>query len=178
MVRENLSCLGPVPDLVLKPAAEMENFSLVEHCQALSGECSALSRAGSSMQAPGRRKAVKSCQAGAGKAGEDGLGWRRQWQNPYLNQKGVAPSSSAEPAQVKAATVTCREQLQQLLQMLREKCLASKRCCSQDTSGQYILKMCQICLKYSCMLPVIYRNNHSSIIILLLLPVKNLISWR
>lgn len=58
------------------------------------------------------------------------------------------------------------------------KVLGFQRCHPQGTLEQYILKMCQISLKYSCMLSVIYRNKPSSIIILMLLPVKKSILFR
>lgn len=134
---------------------------------------------GSSMQAPGRRKPVKSCQVGAAKAGEDGL--ERSWLEeavaksifkPYLTLQlcRACTGKSSNCDMQGAASVTPAH--------AQGKVFGFQRCCSQDTSGQYILKMCQICLKYSCVLPVIYRNNHSSIIISMLLPVKNLICWR
>lgn len=131
------------------------------------------------MQAPGRRKPVKGCQVGAVKAAEDGL--ERSWLeeavaksifNSYLIlQPCRAWTGKSSNCDIQGAASVSPAHAQ-------GNVFGFQGCCSQDTSGQYILKMCQICLKYSCELPVIYRNNHSSIIISMLLPVKNLISWR
>lgn len=91
------------------------------------------------MWAPGRRKPVKRCQAGAGKAGEDGL--ERSWLEEEAVAKFTFNPERCSPLQLcractgKSSNCDMWGAAPVTLHRLREKCLASREAVHKTHQG-------------------------------------------